>query len=190
MIKKIIILLICITAIAPLNGQIIREKYEVQGGRGAETAMIVIGEPTNSPLINYYLSYNVTNQGNLWMVHLIPWTEYRVEIPYDAKVLIKTFDEKVIELSAFTKEDGENLTDCMVDNKPYNRYVSGVHCKITPAQLDQLIAEGVKKVRIQTITPNGFIEKIYNNNAVATYLSSASVLLKKELTPVDIYDGF
>ncbi len=55
------------------------------------------------------------------MIHCIPWTEFEVILPYDAKVLIKTFDDNFIELTSFTNDDGNTISECRLNDKTYNR---------------------------------------------------------------------
>ncbi len=166
------------------------ERYGVVGGRGAETSRILIGDINNKTPILYYLSYNACPPNDVWMLHFLPWTTYPVEIPEPAKVLIKTFENHTLELPIFYSYNGTTLSSRMLDNKPLERYVSETHCKISYDQLLLLIKEGVMKIRIQTILPNGYIERVYDNNDFALSIKKAHDILIKELKPIDLYEGF
>ncbi len=65
-----------------------------------------------------------------------------------------------------------------------------MHCKLSFAQLEQIINEGINKIRIQTTFPNGYIEREYADKSVSNSLSRARNILWEELKPVDIYEGF
>lgn len=168
----------------------IAERYELADGKGASTSLTLIGGISHNTPINYYLSLNVCKNEEIWMIHFIPWTTYKVRIPYSGKVLIKTFENSILELCAFTKDDGVKLENVFVNKKRYERYISGAHCKLTYDQLLKIIEEGVYKIRIQTDLPNGYIERTYCDNYVALSLKEGHDILLNELREIDIYDGF
>lgn len=186
----ITIILTALCAIQGYSQESIVYRYKLNGGKGAQTSMVLIGGIMNHLPINYYLSCNVTSQGELWMLHIIPWTEYKIEFPYKAKVLIRDFNNNILELSASTTDDGNEITSVTCDNQSYNRYISGVHCKLSQSQLEQLINRGIRKIRIQSNIPKGFVEREYDNMSVASTLSRAYHVLKEEFKPIDIYVGF
>lgn len=99
------VLIAQLLGITDISAQVkIARRYLLQGGKGAETTMTLIGDITDTVPINYYLSYNVCVSENVWMIHCVPWTDFEVILPYDAKVLFKTFKGNVIELKASTKK--------------------------------------------------------------------------------------
>lgn len=188
------ILLILIVQLFAINNMIaqgqIADRYMVQGGKGAETAPELIGSINDKVAIGYYLSCNVVPPEDIWMIHCLPSTDYEVSIPYAAKVLLKTFCGNIIELEAFTKDDGHTRKKLSVDKKIYMKYVSGVHCKVSHEQLELFLREGIQKIRIETTFPNGYIEREYNDMQLTKSLLNAYNLLINELKPVDIHEGF
>ena len=185
------VLIAQLLGITDISAQVkIEKRYLLQGGKGAETTMTLIGDITDTVPINYYLSYNVCVSENVWMIHCVPWTDFEVILPYDAKVLFKTFKGNVIELKAFTKENGTRRFDCKLNKKVYQKYISGVHCELSGNQLEVLLHEGIKKIRIETTFPKGYIEREYNDLQLTQSLNYARNLLIDELKSIDIHNDF
>ena len=65
-----------------------------------------------------------------------------------------------------------------------------MHCKLSGNQLEVLLHEGIKKIRIETTFPKGYIEREYNDLQLTQSLNYARNLLIDELKSIDIHNDF
>ncbi len=65
-----------------------------------------------------------------------------------------------------------------------------MHCELSGNQVEVLLHEGIKKIRIETTFPNGYIEREYNDLQLTQSLNYARNLLIDELKSIDIHNDF
>lgn len=112
-----------------------------------------------------------------------------LEISKGGTMLLKLSDNSVIELHAIIASEGKVRDIHTVNGFTFSDYSIRPSFEVTPEQLGDIIAKGVKKIRIE-VSPDFYDKEFKKDKVGAALAEKKSVLLNAIAKPKSMREGF
>lgn len=148
--KKLLFLLFALSATLGVNAQKIIGDNTKDGLRYIGTDASVCRNLKDKMVLSASLSASVYNGKTTY--HFAPNLTYSspCETPHNGKMLIKLFDDSIIELTT-TSGDKQTVRDVHnINGMIYSDYTMRPLYDVAVEQLQEIICKGIKKIRIET----------------------------------------
>lgn len=188
--KKIILVVVFVMChlVSVFGQKIVYDKAKSNGERIIMTDEFVCRNLTDQVVLSCALSYfNLQGMTSINLVTNIS-ADHPLEIKEGSRMLIKLFDDSVIELTTFNNVETQR-------QKVYAGYIityihtMNIFFSITKEQLNNIITKGVKKIRIETYPD--YYDNVFNKDKMGKQLDKRLQILEQAISsPKKFDDGF
>ena len=171
---------------------IVLDKVDSDGFRYIQTNMVVCRAFTDRIVFSFGLANISNDTSEAWLLNIDATAASQLSAKENSKLLLKTFQGNVIELSArFDSDDWTGKVRTLHDfgGVIVSTYNITMSYPINEDQLLMLKEEGLAKLRMEA-SPNN-LDKEYKKDQVGTVLGKAhNLIISTKTERKDFYDGF
>lgn len=188
--KKIILVAVFVMChlVSVFGQKIIHDRIENDGRRLIVTDEFVCRNLTDKVVLSCALSYSEFQEISSFNLVANISADHPLEIKEGSRMLIKLFDDSVIELTTFSSSETHR-------RKVYAGYIiTYIHTmdaffEITKEQLHNIITKGVKKIRIETFPD--YYDNVFKKDKLGKQLDKRFQMLEQAISsPKEFDDDF